>query len=167
MSGPLSLVNPHTLTTANEPQEWKSSAWDEAIQRMRENEDEPTRRLRAIGITPKWEDDYARLREGQRFFLMRNTWAIRAESTGRMETYYTMRGTHIEYPFCGLDPIYVLKRSRVGVTDEDAVNEVWAALALGEIEPITRERAYALYRDIEMETGRNLRPKAHTQEVPR
>lgn len=166
MSSPISLVNPHTLITTDEPQEWKSSAWDEAIQRMREGEDERTRRLRAVGIVPKWEDDYARLREGQRFFLMRNTWKIRAETTGRMETYYTMRGTHIEYPFCGLDPIYVLKRLKTE-TDADAVNEVWSALALGEIEPITRERAYELYRDIEMETGRNLRPKAHTQEVPR
>ena len=158
-------ANPHELEIANAPQEWESSSWDEAIQRRREGEDALTKRLRDLGIKPAWEAEYAKAREGQRFFLLRNTWGNRSASTGRVETYYTAKFTTIERPFCGFDAIYSLMRQRTG-NEADAVTMVFSALAIGEIEPITRERAMRLYNRIEIETGKDLRPR-HGQEVPR
>lgn len=148
----------HQLEIANAPQEWESSTWDEAIQRRREAEDDDTKRLRALGVVPPWEAEYAKAREGERFFLLRNTWGVKSPRTGRTETYYTARGTRIERPFCGFDAIYSLLRQRVG-NEADAVTMVFSALAIGEIEPISRERAMRLYDAIELETGKDLRPK--------
>lgn len=156
-------VTPHGLIVDATPKEWESTAWDEAIQRRREAEDAQTKRLRALGVLPPWETEYATMREGQRYFLLRNTWRRKSRGTGRVETYYTLGGT--ERPFCGLDGIYELIRERVG-NEADAVTEVFQALELGEIEPISRERAVGLYDRIYLATGYDIRPRQR-QEVPR
>jgi hypothetical protein len=156
-------ANLHQLEIDNAPKEWESSTWDEAIQRRREGEDALTKRLRDLGIKPAWEAEYAKAREGQRFFLLRNVRGIPSAATGRTETYYTAGGT--ERPFCGFDAIYSLMRKRMG-NEADAVTMVFSALTLGEIEPISRERAMRLYDRIQLATGVDLRPR-HGQEVPR
>lgn len=151
-------ANLHQLEIDNAPKEWESSTWDEAIQRRREGEDAATKRLRNLGVVPPWEVEYAKAREGERFFLLRNTWGTPAVSSGRVETYLTVRGTRYEHPFCGLDPIYGLMRERLG-NEADAVTMVFSALAIGEIEPISAARAERLYEAIELKTGKDLRPK--------
>ncbi len=153
----------HQLEIDNAPQEWESSTWDEAIQRRRESEDAATKRLRSLGVVPPWEVEYAKAREGERFFLLRNVRGIPSAATGRTETYYTAGGT--ERPFCGFDAIYSLMRKRMG-NEADAVTMVFSALAIGEIEPISRERAMRLYDRIYLATGVDLRPRQR-QEVLR
>lgn len=154
-------TDPQELVIADEPQEWRSLSWEEAIQERRESEDETTKRLRAVGILPKWETDAAKVRSGERFFLLRNTWRKPSKGSGRVETYYTLG--KIERPFCGLDAILSYVRRRVG-NDADAVTEVLEALALGEIEPITRARARILYSNIHLKTGINLMPESMRKE---